>query len=281
MRETYAAFSSRMIQKYEGGYGWNRKDPGGPTKYGITCFDLAEHMGQKMDSMDRWAPIVRAMPLEAAEAIYHKKYAMVVRYDELPAGVDVQMFDYGVNSGTSRPIRVVRTILNVPGGNRVDDALLNAIKKTDSAKLIEAISAERLRFMHAIRGGSAWAEFGGGWGARVADLKSYALRLVAANGAAVDHAPAPDLSKIETPKATHGSPTTVKTAVKTAGVGSASTGAAAHEAGLPPWVVAVAMGFVVAAGVLYVIYSRQRALVLNDRVDAPIKLPFNPAAVAA
>ena len=55
----YRPFVERMINRYEGGYGWNRSDPGGPTKDGITCYDLAEHRHQVMDSMVRWAPIVR------------------------------------------------------------------------------------------------------------------------------------------------------------------------------------------------------------------------------
>ena len=60
MQSTYKAFIDRVIDKYEGGYGWDKDDKGGPTKYGITCYDLAEHMGQKMTSMAQWAPIVKA-----------------------------------------------------------------------------------------------------------------------------------------------------------------------------------------------------------------------------
>ena len=75
MEENYSAFCSRMIKKYEGGYCWDKGDPGGPTKYGITCYDLAEHRGRKMSSMSTWAPIVRSMPLSEAEEIYAKKYA--------------------------------------------------------------------------------------------------------------------------------------------------------------------------------------------------------------
>lgn len=282
MRSTYEAFADRMIQKYEGGYGWNRKDPGGPTKYGITCFDLAAHMGQTMDSMERWAPITRAMTLDTAEEIYRKKYANGVRYDELPAGVDVQFMDYGVNSGVSRPIKVVRAILNVPGpSTRIDDKLLAAIVGTDPEKLVEAISAERLRFMHAIRGGSAWAEFGGGWGARVADLKAYSLRLIASKGAATEHAPAPDLAKVDTPKATNGTPGDVKGAVKATLPSAGAGGVASNEAGMPEWVSAVVIGLIVVVGIAVVVYKRQRALVLNNRVDAPIKLPFTAAVAAA
>src|ERR1035437_5483620 len=220
---TYKAFVDRMIGKYEGGYGWNRKDTGGPTKFGITCFDLAEHRGQKMSSMATWAPIVQAMTLAEAETIYQTKYANAIRYNDLPAGPDVEMLDYGVNSGITRPIRVVRAILGVPGGPVMDQKLLDAIRKADPAKLISDISAERLHFMHSIRNGSAWDEFGGGWGARVSDLKLYALHLLSAPGA-VPEPQAPDLTKVSTPKAKHGSPDTVKNVIKTAGPATVTYG---------------------------------------------------------
>src|ERR1700731_2253082 len=98
MHSTYQVFVDRMIAKYEGGYGWDKGDPGGPTKYGITCYDLAEHRGKKMNSMSAWAPLVKAMTRVEADDIYFTKYARALRYDELPAGVDVVVLDYGVNS---------------------------------------------------------------------------------------------------------------------------------------------------------------------------------------
>lgn len=274
MLNTYTAFCARMITKYEGGYGWDKADTGGPTKYGVTCFDLAEHMGQKMDSMTRWAPIVRAMTLETAETIYVTKYANTIRYNELPAGVDVEMFDYGVNSGISRPIRVVRAILSVPGGTKMDQALLDAIKKAEPKKLIEAISAERLHFMHAIRGGSAWATFGGGWGARVADLRAYALHLAAAPGAVAEPI-APDLSNVSTPKAKHGDPAIVSKTVKGTVATSITAAPSGWAAGLPQELLAIGLGFIIVGGVGYVFYHKQKAAALNATVELP------PLALAA
>ena len=64
----YQPFVERMIQRYEGGYGWDAADPGGPTKYGITCYDLAEHRHQTVTSMAAWAPLVKAMTLDEADA---------------------------------------------------------------------------------------------------------------------------------------------------------------------------------------------------------------------
>jgi len=268
MLTTYKAFVDRMIGKYEGGYGWDRADPGGPTKYGITCFDLAEHRGQKMTSMATWAPIVKAMTLDEAEQIYKTKYAAAIRYDDLPAGIDVEMMDYGVNSGILRPIRVARAILGVPGPARMDQPLLDALKKTDVKTFINKMSAERLSFMHAIRGGAAWATFGGGWGARVADLKAYAMHLAAEPGAVPAPIP-PDLSNVSTPKAQHGDPNIVNKTVKGTAGTAVATGAGSHFSGLPLGLIAVLSGFVLVGGVAYVIYHKQKAANDNAKVVLP------------
>jgi len=264
---TYKPFVDRMISKYEGGYGWNPKDTGGPTKYGITCYDLAEFMGQKMNSMSQWAPIVRAMTLATAEQIYKNKYATAINYDALPAGVDVEMMDYGVNSGTARPLRVVRAILGVPGPAVMDQKLLDAIRKADPAKLIAQITAERLQFMHAIRNGSAWAEFGGGWSARVADLKAYALHLLAGVGSTGEPT-APDLTKVSTPKARHGDPALGKKTTSGTVGGVAGT-AGTHFAGAPLELILIIGGFIVVGGFAYFMYQKQKA----DKLNATVVLP--------
>lgn len=248
-QSTYKAFTGRMITRYEGGYGWSKNDPGGPTKYGITCWDLAEHRGQKMDSMARWAPIVAAMTLDEAEAIYASKYATGIRYNDLPAGVDACMMDYAVNSGVSRPIIVARRMLNVPGPSRMDQALLDKIKATDPSWFIKTMCAERLQFMHSIRGGSAWAEYGHGWGARVTDLQLYCLHIVSNPS---ETAPAaPDLTKLAQPKVTH----VAKTASKTTAGGAIAAGAAYHVSGAPHWQVAAIIVGVFLVGIGYEAYQ--------------------------
>ncbi len=271
---TYKNFVDRMISKYEGGYGWNRADPGGPTKYGITCFDLAEHMGQHMDSMPRWAPIVQAMTLATAEEIYKTKYAAALRYDDLPAGPDACMMDYGVNSGTGRAVLSARAILSVKGGSLMDQALLDAIKKSDPATLVRAMCAERLHFMHAIRGGSAWAEFGGGWGSRVADLQAYCLHL-AAGGTPAAAPVAKDITHTVQPKAIH----VGKTATKTTAGGAVGTGTTAVAAGVEWYYVVGVVVATVIAGVVYEAISANKAANENLKVVLPpnIILPTVPA----
>lgn len=242
MQVDYQPFIDRVIHRYEGGYGWNRADPGGPTKYGITCFDLAEHRSQRMTSMTVWAPLVAEMTLAEAEEIYSTKYAHLINFNFLRAGIDCCVLDYAINSGVSRALKVAAAI---PSSD-------------DAGTYIDAMCDERLRFMHAIRGGSAWAEFGHGWGTRVADLRQYCKALAA--GAAP--APGPDLSKVVTPKATH----VPKTAGAPTAGGAVGTGAAMHAAGFHWLPTALAVGGIIAAGFGYEIWQERQAAAANALV---------------
>ena len=275
---TYVPTIDRIIDKYEGGYGWNKKDPGGPTKYGITCYDLAEHMGQKMTSMATWAPIVQAMTRATAEQIYKTKYATAIRYDDLPAGPDACMLDYSINSGSSRAVLSARAILKITGRGVMDQALLDAIKKADPSVFVKAMCAERLHFMHAIRGGAAWEEFGGGWGSRVADLQIYCLHL-AAGGAPAAAPTATDISHTVQPKAVH----VGNTAPKTTAGSAVGTGVAAHEAGFEWYYVVGIVALTVIAGVVYEVVSARSAANSNSAVVLPpnIVLPTVPAVPVA
>lgn len=175
MQENYQAFVERMIGRYEGGYGWNNNDPGGPTKYGITCYDLAEYLGQKMNSMAGWAPKVRAMTLHTADEIYRKKYAAQCRFDELNPGCDCVVFDFGVNSGSSRAIKYAQRVVDTTADGILGPITLNAINNYDQIGFINNLCNLRLIFLQQL---GTWKTFGRGWTARIKDLRQYSLALV-------------------------------------------------------------------------------------------------------
>lgn len=174
MQANYEAFCDRMINRYEGGYGWDRADPGGPTKYGITCYDLAEFMGKHMDSMSGWAPIVRAMTLDTALQIYANKYASRSRFNELNSGCDCVVFDYLVNSGLNS-IWMAQSVEGFPRSNVLNDVLLAKINGGSSTYFVDTMCDRRLAFLRGLR---TWSVFGGGWASRVADLRQYCHRLI-------------------------------------------------------------------------------------------------------
>jgi len=87
--------------------------PGGPTNFGITIADYRAYV-----KPDATAEDVRNMRVDEAKRIYRKHYWDAQRCDELPAGVDYSLYDYGVNSGIGRSGKVLRRVVGLPDCQR-------------------------------------------------------------------------------------------------------------------------------------------------------------------
>jgi lysozyme family protein len=171
MQSTYETCLSLLLV-HEGGYTNHPSDPGGPTNFGITIEDYRRYVKVNATAAD-----VRRMRLDEAKIIYREKYWDAQRCDELPAGVNYAVFDYGVNSGTGRSGKVLRRTLGLPVDSiTVTDAVIAGGRAADPKILIAAICEERLRFLQALK---TWPVFGTGWGRRVAEVKSTALKMAA------------------------------------------------------------------------------------------------------
>ena len=159
----------RRLLVHEGGYSNHPSDPGGPTNFGITIADYRRYV-----KPDATAADVRAMSVDDAKAIYRKRYWDVQRCDELPAGVDYSVFDYGVNSGIGRSGKVLRRVVGLPDDTSVvTDQVLAYARVRDPKVLVAAICDERLAFLKSLR---TWPVFGRGWGTRVAEVKAVVAR---------------------------------------------------------------------------------------------------------
>lgn len=146
----------REVLKSEGGYTNDPNDKGGPTNFGITIADYKKYINANGTAED-----VKNMTVEQAKNIYKTRYWDSIDGDNLPSGVDYCVFDYGVNSGPSRALKVKNQFKDV----------------TDPVDLINKICDERLRFMHNIRGGKDWAVFGKGWQRRVDGVRANSIKL--------------------------------------------------------------------------------------------------------
>lgn len=227
---SYQPALTRLLA-HEGGYTNHPDDPGGPTNFGITIADYRRYA-----KPDATADDVRAMRVDEAKAIYRKRYWDAQRCDELPAGVDYAVFDYGVNSGIGRSGKVLRRVLRLPDNiSKVTDEVIAAARAADSRTTIAAICDERLRFLQSLK---TWDVFGKGWGRRVAEVKAAALAMAGA--------PSPPQSNAS---------------AKAGGavVAAGATVAAAHQAGLAPDVIAVvALAAALAAAiVIHLITARK------------------------
>src|SRR3954447_12126781 len=156
------------VLEHEGGNDDDPRDPGGRTSRGIIQSEWTvwrkTHPGLPAD--------VWQAPQDQVEAIYKAKYWTALGCDDLPAGVDYCVFDYGVNSGIGRAQRI-----------------LASIHASDPVVMIHTICDERLRFLQGL---STWGTFGRGWGSRVAEVRRDALAMAAKpTPRAFTQAPAP------------------------------------------------------------------------------------------
>jgi uncharacterized protein (TIGR02594 family) len=157
--------------KWEGGNDDDSRDPGGRTSRGILQSEWntwrQSHPGLPAD--------VWQAPQDQIVAIYRQHYWDRMRCDEMPPGVDLAVFDFGVNSG--RGVRRVQQVLDVDQDGEVGPVTLGAINGRDPTELINAICDNRMAYL---RGLDNWPTFGRGWTNRVADVRATALAMVGA-----------------------------------------------------------------------------------------------------
>lgn len=227
MHTSYAT-AIRNVLAHEGGYTNDPQDPGGPTNWGITIFDARRYWKSSATAAD-----VKAMPLAVAQQIYEAHYWDPQRCDELPAGLDYSLFDYGVNSGVGRSGKVLRRLLGLPDNTSViNDEVVAAVKKRDVRALIIALNDERLRFLQSLK---TWPRFGKGWGRRVAEVKDLSLQMAASPIAANANAPRPTPTNVNEVMAKGLQGSLAKTAAVKKTVGATGSAASVSGGGLSAW----------------------------------------------
>jgi Glycosyl hydrolase 108 len=143
--------------KFEGGKSDDPRDPGGRTNQGVTQRTYDAYCNKySLGNGD-----VYLMIPSDRDRIYKDGYWGKVTGDSLPAGVDLAVFDYSVNSG---PARAIRAYASVGHGKKPADA-------------IHAVCSSRLSFLHAL---GTWSVFGSGWARRVAACEVTALKMAGA-----------------------------------------------------------------------------------------------------
>lgn len=153
----------------EGGYSDHPDDPGGATMMGITQATLATWRGAPVTKAD-----VRALTRDEAAALYRARYWNAVRGDDLPAGLDLAVFDFAVNSGASRAVRALQRTLGVSVDGVVGPETLAAANARAPSESIRTLCAARLAFLERL---STFPVFARGWMRRIHAVESAAQKL--------------------------------------------------------------------------------------------------------
>lgn len=151
---------------HEGGYSNVKTDAGGPTKYGVTHKTLAQHRGVASVTAEQ----VKAMTLAEAEKIYRTGYWTQSGGDLLPAGLDYAAFDFGVNSGPARAVKVLQRLVGVPEDGNAGPQTLAAVNAFPGglAHLIRAYCEARMAFLRSLTNKqTGFPKNGRGWTIRV------------------------------------------------------------------------------------------------------------------
>ncbi len=159
---------------HEGGWSDHPKDPGGATNMGVTIGTLKRLRIDVDGDGDSDIADLRKLRRADVAKVYRVFYWDAVRADLLPAGVDLAVFDFAVNSGPAQAVKVLQRIVGaVPDGD-LGPKTLAALAKADAEMVVVALSDRRLRFLRSLK---TWATFGKGWARRVEEIREAALLL--------------------------------------------------------------------------------------------------------
>src|SRR5436190_14767157 len=158
----------------EGGYVDDPADPGGATNMGITLATYRQWSGDPGAGAAQVADLTE----RAARAIYHSLYWNPLRADALPAGVDLSVFDMGVNAGIWGSARLLQRALGFTG-EEVDGCVgpetLGAAAKSDPRTLVNDLAERQAAYYRSL---SDFPTFGTGWLNRTAARRSAALAMI-------------------------------------------------------------------------------------------------------
>lgn len=153
--------------------------------------------------------------------IYRQQYWTPIRGDDLPPGIDLSVFDMGVNAGVRVGVRLLQRAAGMTGAavdGHLGESTLRTVADQDAGELIERYRIERDRYYRQIK--TFW-RFGAGWLARSEATATEASRH-AAGAAGLVTRPPEDLTP--TPRAAPDAPdAAVPTAAAGAGTGGAVT----------------------------------------------------------
>src|SRR5580692_11384147 len=178
-QQSSARFDACMpfIFKAEGGYSDNANDPGGPTNFGITLATLKAYEGNPNLTADD----VKKLTPAVAREIYRTAYWNRMQCGALPAGLDLEVFDFGVNSGPAESVKTLQGLVGVTQDGSVGPITLAAVRQFNVGDLIGRFAQARLAFYQSLN----MPEFEQGWGTRVAQIQTAATNMLDASQVAV------------------------------------------------------------------------------------------------
>ena len=114
----------KEVLHHEGGFVNHPRDPGGMTNLGVTKATYEEWIGHPVSER-----IMRTLTVDKVRALYKARYWDVVRGDDLPAGLDLCVFDFAVNAGPARAVRYLQRIVGAKEDGQIGPKTLSLLQQ--------------------------------------------------------------------------------------------------------------------------------------------------------
>jgi len=256
-KDNYGACLDFTLQA-EGGLSKDRKDPGNWTggKVGVGTFKGTKYgiSAASFPHLD-----IANLTLADVKPIYKTRYWDAVGGDSLPAGFDLAVWDYGVNSGPARALREAQAIIGAKVDGKIGPETITK-SATAGVKHIQSLCARRLSFMRSLK---IWSINKNGWSARVAkvEAKGVAMYLAATGTSAAARKTLADEGQKASDKAA---------TLANQGALFGTGGTVGVSAGVPSWTgFSLAMvGVLLATLVIFAIYRKNRQRAEAYRAEA-------------
>jgi len=158
------------ILHHEGGYVNHPKDPGGETNLGVTKRVYEEWGGDKA---------MKDLFVEDVAPIYKKNYWDKLKGDNLPDGLDLCVFDFGVNAGPGRSAKYLQKMIGTVADGGIGP---NTLKKVDEYVDKHGLANTIANFQEARQGYyerlKTFETFGRGWTRRVVETTKLAKSML-------------------------------------------------------------------------------------------------------
>jgi len=166
--------SLELILVHEGGFVNHPEDPGGITNMGVTKSVYEAWVEKEVTEED-----MRNLTEDNVAPIYKKNYWDRCKCDDLASGLDLCVFDFGVNAGTGRSARFLQALV----GTVADGAIgPNTIRKVNEyvgqeglESTIKDFQKHRQEYYEGLK---HFETFGKGWTRRVDETTHEALEMM-------------------------------------------------------------------------------------------------------
>jgi lysozyme family protein len=163
------------ILHHEGGYVNHPKDPGGETNLGMTKRVYEEWC----KANDLYQKDMKDLIIEDVAPIYRKNYWDRVKGDRLPNGLDLCVFDFGVNAGTGRGAKFLQAIVGAGQDGAIGPGTLGKVEEYLNINSVEeAIMEYQHRRQNYYQSLKTFGTFGRGWTRRVNETTEMALEML-------------------------------------------------------------------------------------------------------